>query len=69
MSHDVGTLIMFAVREALSRPDELRKVVGELIARGEVDAAMVVADDPLGLPGRRAGSAVGGRNRLPLLPP
>jgi len=45
---DVGTLIMFAVREALSRPDELRKVVGELIARGEVDAAKVDADDPLG---------------------
>ena len=45
---DVGTLIMFAVREALSRPDELRKVVGELIARGQVDAAKVDADDPLG---------------------
>ena len=45
---DVGTLIMFAVREALSHPDELKKVVGELIARGEVDAAKVDADDPLG---------------------
>jgi len=39
---------MFAVREALSHPDELKKVVGELIARGEVDAAKVDADDPLG---------------------
>lgn len=47
-AHDVGTLIMFAVREALSHPDELRKVVGELIARGEVDAAQVDAADPLG---------------------
>ena len=46
--HDVGTPIMFAVREALSHPDELRKVVGELIARGEVDAAKVDAEDPLG---------------------
>jgi aryl-alcohol dehydrogenase-like predicted oxidoreductase len=45
---DVGTLIMFAVREALSHPDELRKVVGELIARGEIDAARVDANDPLG---------------------
>lgn len=45
---DVGTLIMFAVREALSRPDELRKVVGELIQRGEVDKDAVDADDPLG---------------------
>ena len=45
---DVGTLIMFAVREALSRPEELKRVVGELIARGEVDADEVDADDPLG---------------------
>jgi aryl-alcohol dehydrogenase-like predicted oxidoreductase len=45
---DVGTLIMFAVREALSHPDELRKVVGELIARGEIDADKVDANDPLG---------------------
>jgi aryl-alcohol dehydrogenase-like predicted oxidoreductase len=49
--HDVGTLIMFAVREALSRPDELRKVVGELVARGEVDADTVDAADPLGFLG------------------
>jgi aryl-alcohol dehydrogenase-like predicted oxidoreductase len=47
-ANDVGTLIMFAVREALSRPDELRKVVGELIARGEVDSAKVDSIDPLG---------------------
>jgi aryl-alcohol dehydrogenase-like predicted oxidoreductase len=48
IAQDVGTLIMFAVRETLSHPDELRKVVGELIARGEVDASKVDADDPLG---------------------
>jgi aryl-alcohol dehydrogenase-like predicted oxidoreductase len=47
-ANDIGTLIMFAVREALSRPDELKKVVGELIARGEIDAAEVDADDSLG---------------------
>ena len=47
----VGTLIMFAVREALSRPDELKKVVGELIARGEIDADEVDANDPLGFLG------------------
>jgi aryl-alcohol dehydrogenase-like predicted oxidoreductase len=50
-AHDVGTLIMFAVREALSRPDELNKVVGQLIARGQVDAASVDASDPLGFLG------------------
>jgi aryl-alcohol dehydrogenase-like predicted oxidoreductase len=48
IQRDVGTLIMFAVREALSRPEELRRVVGDLIARGQVDAAKVDADDPLG---------------------
>jgi aryl-alcohol dehydrogenase-like predicted oxidoreductase len=51
LKHDVGTLIMFAVREALSRPEELKKVVGELIDRGEVDAASVDASDPLGFMG------------------
>jgi aryl-alcohol dehydrogenase-like predicted oxidoreductase len=48
IKQDVGTLIMFAVREALSRPEELKKVVGDLVARGQVDAAQVDADDPLG---------------------
>jgi aryl-alcohol dehydrogenase-like predicted oxidoreductase len=47
----VGTLIMFAVREALSRPDELKKVVGQLIERGEIDAGAVDAADPLGFLG------------------
>lgn len=48
---DVGTLIMFAVREALSRPDELKKVVAQLIERGEVEAGAVDAADPLGFLG------------------
>jgi aryl-alcohol dehydrogenase-like predicted oxidoreductase len=56
MGKDVGTLIMFAVREALSHPDELRKVVGELIARGEVDPAKVDANDPLGFLAEAAGA-------------
>jgi aryl-alcohol dehydrogenase-like predicted oxidoreductase len=46
--HDVGTLIMFAVRRMLSQPDALREAVAQLIARGEVDADKVDADDPLG---------------------
>lgn len=46
--HDVGTLIMFAVRRALSRPDALRELVGGLIARGEIDPGCVERDDPLG---------------------
>ena len=48
---DVGTLIMFAVREALSRPDELKKVVGDLVTRGEIDRDAVDAADPLGFLG------------------
>lgn len=44
----VGTLIMFAVRRVLSHPDELRRVVADLVASGEVDASSVDLDDPLG---------------------
>jgi aryl-alcohol dehydrogenase-like predicted oxidoreductase len=45
---DVGTLIMFAVRETLSHPDQLRKLVGELIDRGELDPKLVDRNRPLG---------------------
>ena len=34
----VGTLVMFAVRRALSRPDRLREVLAELAARGKLPA-------------------------------
>jgi len=43
----VGTLDMFAVRKALSRPEELRKVVTELKSQGLLDER-VDAEDPLG---------------------
>jgi aryl-alcohol dehydrogenase-like predicted oxidoreductase len=46
--HDVGTLIMFAVRRTLSHPDALREEVAGLIARGELERAYIDADDPLG---------------------
>ena len=46
--NDVGTLIMFAVRRALSRPEALTEMVAGLIAEGAVDPAKVDADDPLG---------------------
>ena len=48
MEVGIGVLVMFAVRRALSDPDRLREVVGELIERGEVDPAEVDRDDPLG---------------------
>jgi aryl-alcohol dehydrogenase-like predicted oxidoreductase len=47
LKHDVGTLIMFAVRRALSRPDVLRDLVADLVRKGEVDAGAVPAGDPL----------------------
>ena len=54
-AHDVGTLIMFAVRRQLSDPAALREAVAALIARGEVDGAQVDAADPLGFLRDRAG--------------
>lgn len=48
LKYDVGTLIMFAVRRALSRPDALREMVAGLIASGAVDPALVDEADPLG---------------------
>jgi aryl-alcohol dehydrogenase-like predicted oxidoreductase len=44
----VATLVMFAVRRALSRTERLTQVVGELIARGEVEKDAFDPSDPLG---------------------
>ena len=46
-AHDVGTLIMFAVRRQLSDPAALKEAVAGLIARGEVEAGEVDPADPL----------------------
>ncbi len=45
---DVGTLIMFAVREALSRSDKLREVIGQLLESGQIDRAKIDPNRPLG---------------------
>lgn len=42
----VGTLIMYAVRRALSRPERLREVLADLVARGKI-APDVLDGDPL----------------------
>ncbi len=47
LANDVGTLIMFAVRRALSRPEALKELVAGLVERGEVDARHLNGDDPL----------------------
>lgn len=41
LERNVGTLIMFAVRRALSRPDRLRELLLDLSARGKVDRSLV----------------------------
>jgi aryl-alcohol dehydrogenase-like predicted oxidoreductase len=51
--NDVGTLIMFAVRRALSRPDALRELVDGLIERGEIESDRVDRDDALGFVAER----------------
>ena len=44
----IGTLCMFAVRRALSRPEAVTEIVADLAARGLLDAAAYDAADPLG---------------------
>ncbi len=47
-ARDIGTLIMFAVRRALSNPAHLRATLEGLIERGKLDGGAVDLDDPLG---------------------
>jgi aryl-alcohol dehydrogenase-like predicted oxidoreductase len=53
-AHDVGTLIMFAVRRVLSDPAALREAVAQLVEQGDVDASLVDPADPLAFLGGRA---------------
>jgi aryl-alcohol dehydrogenase-like predicted oxidoreductase len=48
IERNIGVLVMFAVRRALSRPERLQEVLAELIERGEVDAQEIDMEDPLG---------------------
>jgi predicted aldo/keto reductase-like oxidoreductase len=45
---NIGILIMFAVRLALSRPERLKQVIAELIEKGQVDPSDIDENDPLG---------------------
>ena len=47
-ANDVGTLIMFAVRRALTNPDNARAVIETLIDAHTIDGAAVDRNDPLG---------------------
>ena len=48
IERDIGVLIMFAVRRALSRPERLAQVIKELIESGQLDPADIDREDPLG---------------------
>jgi L-galactose dehydrogenase len=43
----IAVEVMFAVRRALSRPEELRRIAQELVDAGQVDAGVLDADGPL----------------------
>lgn len=55
MQHDVGTLVMFAVRRALSRPAVLAELVAGLVASGHIGENELDRDDPLGFISEVAG--------------
>jgi aryl-alcohol dehydrogenase-like predicted oxidoreductase len=44
---NIGTIIMYAVRRALSRPEHLREVLADLHTRGKLDGTLP-HEDPLG---------------------
>ena len=48
IEQDIGVLVMFAVRNALSQPERLKELIDELIECGEIDATDVDRSDPLG---------------------
>lgn len=48
LRHDIGTLIMFAVRRALNSRANAVEAIGELLERKEIDPEQVDPHDPLG---------------------
>jgi L-galactose dehydrogenase len=45
--HDVGVLVMCAVRRAIANPEKLRELIAELKANGEIPADSLPDSDPL----------------------
>ena len=48
LEHNVGVVVMCAARGPLSHPEELGRVVAELVDAGEVDRGEMDLHDPLG---------------------
>lgn len=53
----IGTLVMFAVRRALSQPHALRELIAGLVERGEIPERALDSDDPLGFLVHAGGAA------------
>ncbi|MYA93510.1 MAG: aldo/keto reductase [Chloroflexi bacterium] len=47
LASNIGVLIMFAIRLALSKPDRLRETIKQLVASGEIDARDFDLENPL----------------------
>jgi len=47
-ARQIGVLCMFAVRDALNSPENLRKVIDALLASGELSPEIIDVNDPLG---------------------
>jgi aryl-alcohol dehydrogenase-like predicted oxidoreductase len=56
IERNVGVLIMFAVRRALSNPDKLREVVAKLVQEGKVDGSEVDAESAYGFMVHKGGA-------------
>ncbi|MDQ5850566.1 MAG: aldo/keto reductase [Chloroflexota bacterium] len=54
LRRDTGVLCMFAVRDALSRPDKLRQTIAELVEQGLIERDAIDIQDPLGFVTREA---------------
>jgi aryl-alcohol dehydrogenase-like predicted oxidoreductase len=48
LEQDIGILVMFAVRKALSRPDRLKEILEELIEKQQIDPADIERENPFG---------------------
>ena len=57
IAHDVGVVVMFAVRSALSQPDALRALVAQAVGEGLVDGRALDLADPLGFLVHKAGAS------------
>jgi predicted aldo/keto reductase-like oxidoreductase len=66
MEKNIGVLIMFAVRLALSRPSRLKQCIDELIQNKQINPSAIDKEDPLGflIHGEGAESLVGAAYRF-----